>query len=400
MTTRSPKAQPVWQIVARREIAVRATDKATLIGTAVMLVVIVGVLGFTTWSESREKTYDLAYSSATSQAMVEGIAERAADIDEKVRIEPVAVDDADAARHALEEEQADAYLHPTSSSDASAGWTLLTLKDADSELRDVVSQAVEAIVLAGNADAAGTTAAELTEGSAVALDQLEGDSELSAIRNIVGFALAIVFYFASIMFGMTLANSVVEEKQSRIVEMIAAAVPLRQLLAGKIIGNAVIAVGQMLIYVAVGLVGLSLTEFSFALPALSGAIGWFVVFFLIGFVVLSTLWAVAGALASRTEDLQSSSTPITMLLMVMFFGALYLDGVGEVVGSYVPPLSAVLMPMRLVDGSAAWWEPVVAVVLLIAFGTGLVRLAERLYSRALLQTGGQLSLKAAWRLEE
>lgn len=58
------------------------------------------------------------------------------------------------------------------------------------------------------------------------------------------------------------------------------------------------------------------------------------------------------------------------------------------------------MPMRLVDGSAAWWEPIVAVVLLLAFGVALVRLAERLYSRALLQTGGQLSLKAAWRLEE
>ncbi|MFD7074282.1 ABC transporter permease [Nocardioides sp. NPDC059952] len=390
-----PRSQPVWQIVARREIAVRATDKSTLIGTAVMLAVIVGVLGFTAWSESREKTYDLAYSSTASQAMVEGVAERAGDIDKLVSIEPVEVADEDAARHALEDEQADAYLRATSD-----GWTLVSLEEADSDLRDVVDQAVQEIVLAGNAQAAGTSAAVLTEGAQVAFDQIEGDSELSAIRWIVGYALAIVFYFASIMFGMTLANSVVEEKQSRIVEMIAAAVPLRQLLAGKIIGNAVIAVGQMLIYVAVGLVGLSLTEFSFALPALSGAIGWFVVFFLIGFVVLSTLWAVAGALASRTEDLQSSSTPITMLLMVMFFGALYLDGVGEQIGSYVPPLSAVLMPMRLVEGTAAWWEPIIAVVLLLAFGVALVRLAERLYSRALLQTGGQLSLKAAWRLEE
>ncbi|MGH3353838.1 MAG: ABC transporter permease [Nocardioides sp.] len=392
--------QPVWQIVARREIAVRVTDKSTVIGTAVMLAVIVGVLGFTAWNASKEKTYDVAYSSSTAQAMVDGISERASDIEDKVSVDPVAVDDADAARSALEEEKADAYLRPTSASDPDAGWTLVTLKDADSELRDVVTQAVEAIVLADNAAAADTTAADLTKGSTIALDQIEGDSELTAIRYVVGYALAIVFYFASIMFGMTLANSVVEEKQSRIVEMIAAAVPLRQLLAGKIIGNAVIAVGQMLIYVAVGLIGLGLTEFSFALPALSGAIGWFVVFFLIGFVVLSTLWAVAGALASRTEDLQSSSTPITMLLMVMFFGALYLEGVGEVIGSYIPPLSAVLMPMRLVDGTAAWWEPVIAVALLLAFGAALLGLAERLYSRALLQTGGQLSLKAAWRLEE
>ncbi|TQL68242.1 ABC-2 type transport system permease protein [Nocardioides albertanoniae] len=399
MSTRTPH-QPVWQIVARREIAVRATDKSTLIGTAVMLAVIVGVLGFTAWNEGKEKTYDIAYSSASAQAMVDGIGERASGIEAKVHVDPVSVDDAEAARTALEDERIDAYLRPTSASDPDSGWTLVTLEDADSELRDVVTQAVAAIVLADNAAAAGTTSADLTKGSKIALDQVEGDSELSAIRFVVGYALAIVFYFASIMFGMTLANSVVEEKQSRIVEMIAAAVPLRQLLAGKIIGNAVIAVGQMLVYVSVGLIGMSFTDFSFALPALSGAIGWFVIFFLIGFVVLSTLWAVAGALASRTEDLQSSSTPITMLLMVMFFGALYLDGVGEVIGSYVPPLSAVLMPMRLIDGTAAWWEPVIAIVLLMGFGAALIGLAERLYSRALLQTGGQLSLKAAWRLEE
>ena len=231
MSTRTSN-QPVWQIVARREVMVRISDKSTLIGTAVMLAVIVGVLGFTGWSESREKTYDVAYSSTAAQAMAEGIGERASDIEDKVHVDAVAVDDADAARTALADEKIDAYLRPTSASDPDAGWTLVTQKDADSELRDVVTQAVQAIVLAGNAAAADTTAADLTKGSKVALDQVEGDSELTAIRFVVGYALAIVFYFASIMFGMTLANSVVEEKQSRIVEMIAAAVPLRQLLAG------------------------------------------------------------------------------------------------------------------------------------------------------------------------
>lgn len=193
--------QPVWQIVARREIAVRITDKSTVIGTAVMLAVIVGVLGFTAWNASKEKTYDVAHSSAQAQAMVEGISERASDIEDKVSVDPIAVDGGDAARSALEEEKADAYLRPTSASDPDAGWTLVTLKDADSDLRDVVTQAVEAIVLADNAAAADTTAADLTKGSTIALDQIEGDSELTAIRYVVGYALAIVFYFASIMFG-------------------------------------------------------------------------------------------------------------------------------------------------------------------------------------------------------
>ena len=67
---------------------------------------------------------------------------------------------------------------------------------------------------------------------------------------------------------MTLAGSVVEEKQSRLVEIIATAVPLRQLLAGKILGNTVLALAQMALFAGVGLVGLAFTDFASLLPAL------------------------------------------------------------------------------------------------------------------------------------
>ena len=142
----------------------------------------------------------------------------------------------------------------------------------------------------------------------------------------MGFAFAFLFYVAALMFGITLASSVVEEKQTRIVEIIAGAIPLRQLLLGKIAGNAVLAVGQMAVYVGVGLVGLAFTDYSGLIAGVSGAVAWFLAFFLAGFVALSCLWAVAGALASRTEDLQSTQTPVTMLVVLMFFGGLFLDG--------------------------------------------------------------------------
>ena len=82
----------------------------------------------------------------------------------------------------------------------------------------------------------------------------------------------------------------------------------------------------MALYAAIGLVGLSFTVVGDLLPAVTGALGWFLVFFLVGFLALACLWAVAGALASRTEDLQSTSTPITMLLLAIFFGSAFLDG--------------------------------------------------------------------------
>ncbi len=108
----------------------------------------------------------------------------------------------------------------------------------------------------------------------------------------------------------------------------------------------------------------------------------------------------AGSLASRTEDLQATSTPLTMLMLVMFFGGLSLDGRGQVIASFVPPVSAVVMPKRILAGGVEWWEPLVALGLLAAFAAVTVWVGERLYRRALLQTGGRVSLRQAWSAAE
>ena len=122
----------------------------------------------------------------------------------------------------------------------------------------------------------------------------------------VGFVFVFLFYFAALVFGMQLASSVIEEKQSRIVEIIAAAIPLRHLLAGKVLGNTALALIQLLVYLVVGLVGLSFTSYKSYVPAAVRPDGaGSSAFFLAGFIALACLWAVAGSLASRTEDLQA-----------------------------------------------------------------------------------------------
>ena len=72
------------------------------------------------------------------------------------------------------------------------------------------------------------------------------------------------------------------------------------------LGNTALAMIQLLIYVAVGLIGLSFTAYRSYVPALSGPAAWFLGFFLAGFIALACLWAVAGSLASRAEDLQAT----------------------------------------------------------------------------------------------
>ena len=121
--------------------------------------------------------------------------------------------------------------------------------------------------------------------------------------------------------------------------------------------------------------GCSFTSYASLLPSVSGALGWFLVFFLVGFLLIACLWAVAGALASRTEDVQSTSTPITMLLLAIFFGSVFLDGTAadRVVlrAAGLGGADAAADPRR---AAPLWWEPVVALaILLVAAARGGAR---------------------------
>lgn len=386
--------EPAWLLVTRREIVSRITDKSFLIGTVLMVAMIVGFIGFTAWQDEKTESATLG-ATPEAVAMATAIADNAADVDDKLDVTLVELDDEDAARTALEEEDVDAWLHPVD-----GGWELTSESSEQDALTDVARVVVRQEVLAANAADVGSTVEALEAGSTVSTDFLRGDAEKASVAEAVGFVFVFLFYFAALVFGMQLASSVIEEKQSRIVEIIAAAIPLRHLLAGKVLGNTALAVIQLLVYLAVGLVGLSFTPYKSYVPALSGPTVWFIGFFLAGFVALACLWAVAGSLASRTEDLQATSTPLTMLMLVMFFGGLSLEGRGQVIASFVPPVSAVVMPKRILAGGVAWWEPLLALGLLAVFAAVTVWVGERLYRRALLQTGGRVSLRQAWSAAE
>ncbi|WP_377638999.1 ABC transporter permease [Oryzobacter terrae] len=387
-------ARAAWLLIARREIVVKLTDKSFVIGTLVTLLFIAGFMGWSAWDESRTSTFTVATTTA-DRAMADRVADDAPELEEDVAVTvTVAADDA-AARALVSEGEADAWLHR-----GGGGWVLTTDDGPESDLMDVTSQVVRTASLDEAAAAVGTTTDRLLAGSEVTSQYLRGDADRANLAQGVAFAFAFLFYMASLLFGIQLANSVVEEKQSRIVEIIATSIPVRQLLVGKVMGNSVLAVLQMMLYAGVGLAGLAATPYASLVPSISGPIAWFLVFFVAGFVALASLWAVAGSLASRTEEVQSTSGPMTIVVLAVFFGAMFLDGTVKTVFSFVPPFSAVLMPTRVLEGATSWWEPFAALALLLLAAGAVVVVAERLYRRSLLQTGGKLSMRQAWSAPE
>ena len=127
--------------------------------------------------------------------------------------------------------------------------------------------------------------------------------------------------------------------------------------------------------------------------------GWFVVFFFGGFLLLAGIWAALGSLATRTEDLQQSSGPVVGLLMAVLFIGLYAKGSFLVVASYIPIVSSAAMPIRLLSGEVAIWEPVLSLAILLAACWLVLLFAERIYRRAVMHTGGALTLRKALKLE-
>jgi ABC-type Na+ efflux pump permease subunit len=385
-----------WMVVATREIVVRALNKGFLIGLAVTLAMIGGLIGFTAYMDGRTQSFDVAVvaGDVSASTALETAAAEAASDDRNVELSVLRVDSAAAAEAALDDESADAWLSSGAAS-GTDGWTLSGWREPDSELTQLIETTVQDQVLADRAADAGTTMRALTAGSEVTTERLDGNLVDPQVVFMAGFVLAFLFFIGAVGSGAMIAGSVIEEKQSRLVEIIATAVPLRQLLAGKIIGSSVIALGQNLLLAAVGLIGVSFTGLSAILPAMTATMIWFVVFFTVGFVAVAALYAVAGSLASRTEDLQYTTSPLMMLLMGVYIVTFSADGALERILSYIPPASIVSMPVRVLNGDALWWEPFVSLLVLLAATFGAVLLAERAYRGSLMQTGGRVSWKTA-----
>jgi ABC-2 type transport system permease protein len=216
-------------------------------------------------------------------------------------------------------------------------------------------------------------------------------------QQLVIQAFAFVFLLFA-MGGAAIAQSTVTEKQTRIVEILVSTIPVRALLAGKIIGHALLTLGQVAVLAIVAPIALSVGGHQELLSIVAPGLGWFVPFMCLGFVLLAAMWAVAGSVVSRQEDLGSSMGLVMILVLGPYFAVSFFadDQVVMTVLSYVPFSAAVAMPVRMFSGEAAIWEPLVSLGLLAGTVVLIVMGASRLYSGSLMQTGGRVALRKAW----
>jgi ABC-2 type transport system permease protein len=220
-------------------------------------------------------------------------------------------------------------------------------------------------------------------------------------RVVAAIVAALLMYVSLGLYGQAVAAGVAQEKTSRTAEVLLAAVRPRELLAGKVLGIGLTGLGQLAIAATAGLIA-NAGIHSAKIPAsIWGLLPGFLVCFFAGFMLYALAYAAAGALVARQEEVQSAIVPIAMPLLIgylLVYAAVAHPDAGWVkVASFLPPLTATLMPARIALGHVPWWQLVLAAVIMAASIYAMVRVAARVYERSLLRGGGRVSWRAALR---
>ena len=253
----------------------------------------------------------------------------------------------------------------------------------------------------------------------------EGEEADSTIANsIVGYIMGFMIYITVLIYGALVMQSVIEDKSSRVVEVMMASVRPFQLLMGKVLGIGAVGLVQMTLWGAI-IIGLSLgagavlslfldpsafdlpadvsqevllAKADIALPSVSvGLFVWFVLFFLGGYLLFASLYAAIGSAVEQQQDAQALMLPVTFLIIlpIMFlFPIIENPNAGfAVVLSMVPFFSPILMIVRVAVTEVPFWQVALSYALLISGFVGSIWISSRIYRVGILMYGKKASLK-------
>jgi ABC-2 type transport system permease protein len=380
-------------LVARREVTERAREKSFAISTGVSIAIIVLVaiipkaLGF---GGPTEFTVGVTDAAAVPVARV---AARSADeFDAKLTIKRIAPGEA---AQALKSGDVDAVL-------SRAG--IRGQKDVDDKLVNTLQAAnrqvrtAEALQQADLSPAARRAALARPPLRVTTAEPVDPQRDR---KGTLAFFAAMLLYGQLIGYGYYVAMGVVEEKSSRVVEVLLSTIRARDLLAGKVVGLGILGLFQLLTIAVIGLAAATAVGAIDIDSDVLAAAGLALVWFLVGYAFYACLFAAAGALVPRQEELQSVTTPLTLVLLISFFVSFAVldnpDGTLAHVTSFIPMTAPITMPARIALGAASPLEVIGALIVTLGCAAVLIPLAGRIYSGAVLRTGSAMKLREAWR---
>lgn len=380
-------------LVARREFTAQVRSRSFVIGLVITIVLIAGIgalFGFIA-NQSSNKTLGLATQTAGLQPALEQAART-----QGVELRISTVDEA-AGRARVGGDDLDALL-----TGVPGDYRLLGRDTVDATIASIASTAVQQQQLSEALAGAGIDPVRLSRQSQVATSTLEPADPNRGQQLALALVGSFLLFFSFSAYGQLVATGVVEEKQSRVVELLLATMKPWQLLAGKILGLGTVGLLQLVILGVIGVVGGGVTGLLTVPGAAAGMFAMVIVWYLLGFFLFASLYAGIGSTVSRQEELGTVLAPMVFLIIIPFVLTVNLlpnDPRSDLAAvlSFVPFFAQTVMPARYALGVAPLWEVGVSAALTLAAIAVVVRLAGRVYRNSILRTGSRVSLREALR---
>jgi ABC-2 type transport system permease protein len=379
-------------LVVRREIRERLREKAFAVSTGINIVIIVAVVIIASLVGGDDERFAVGYSGLSEAAVVKSAADGGRSLGVDIDPREVGADEAGAG---LEDGSLDAVV---------ASGQIRAKDEPPDELVTLLQAAnreVRAAAALEQSGVDGEAARRALSPPPLEVSTLEPVDEEEEGKAGVAFFAILILYGQLLTYGYWVAAGVVEEKASRVVEVVLSAIRPAHLLAGKVIGIGLLGLGNLLLTVGIGLAVAQATGALDVDGSILGAAALALAWFVVGYAFYACAFACAGALVPRQEELQSSMTPLTLTILVAFFVAFAVlndpDGTLAHVTAFIPMTAPVTMPPRIVTGDAPAWEIAASLAVTIGASVALIPLAARIYSGGVLRTGSALKLREAWR---
>jgi ABC-2 type transport system permease protein len=372
-------------LVLRREITERARQRVFLVSTLITVVFIVGAVAApkllsspTKWSIGATDQKSLRLAESAKQQLL------TAEPDATVTIRSVKPD---AGRNQVTDGSLDVLLTapldkaPTATVDRSLSDTKRALLSTAIQQQRIIDEAQRLGISSQDAFA-------LLAPGELNVDVLDPPDPSKDSDRALAFAAAVMMFFQVMQFGMAVASGVVEEKSSRVLELLLGRMSSRTLLTGKLGGIGLVGLAQTLVFVVAGLVAVKLTGAA-KLTTASWSLGVLTVaWFVVGYLLFSGLFLIAGALAGRQEDLQSTTGLALVVSLAAYLASVFISGSPDAgwarIASVIPFCAPMSQPLRFADGSSSWPEMLFAFGLCAVTIWLLIRFAARIYNRTVL----------------
>ena len=415
--------------VARREYLVRVRGRTFLVTTVLLALAVLvltllptvlrgaGVMGDAAAIAIDVRAPDLA---ADPEAVIEGaLAAAGEDTDGDARASVTRTDDPSGAAEDVRLGNLDGLLTITRDAEGELVFDYLSDEGPTGVTRLLVTQAAMSVAVTDRLVRAGLSPAESLElfepptFTSTPAQPEARDEEGYGEALLVAYVVVILTFMAVITYGNWVAQSVAEEKSNRVMELLITAATPQQLLTGKVLGTGAAGLTQYAAVAGAVVVGMLANEpvarllnvqgaSAFSLPALElWMLPAFAVFFLLGFILYSTLYAASGSMVSRIEDVQQAAGPLIFVSIAGYFVAFTALNDPEAgwvsTLSLVPFFSPYLMPMRMLLTSVSVAEILLALGILVVTLLAAIWIASRIYSAGVLLYGQRVGVRTVLR---